>query len=285
MDIVKKISEDGSASPFGARIFPGLLIMRDQLFLFRLHGKEYDQQRDLFDAKMGPLYQSALATRDAALEINRLISEHVHDIQHRGIIRIEENQFSIDKTIDIPLHQVTDKLLDQSIVALHGLQRILKKPLGLHIGFLFQQNGEFKQGITKLRRDGEIVLANYLVDVRTKWLWNLIGVRNAAQHEGWQLPEIVYKPTMDKAVLVTLPQIGEVRIDLFARVTANRVLLFIENMMVHTMARNIPDGIYIIEIPKSERNPENPVRFTYGGVGLSTSPRWHLQYEEDMDFV
>lgn len=286
IDILKKVSDEGSRSPFRARIFPGMLAIRDQLFLTGLHGDELRNRRQLFDEKFGTVYHAAQATRDAAIEINRLIIEHSEAIQTSRAIRFEDAQLYINENIDTPLRQATDKLLNQAIVATKsGLQRILKNPLGLDISFLFQKEENFRKGIGNLRRSGETELADYLVDIRSKWLWDLIGMRDNAEHKGWELPEIIYEPLVPSRVEIIVPEIAGVRVDIFARQTANRVLLFTENMMVHAMARNMPEALFVVEIPLEERNPEDPVRFAYGGVDITTAPRWTLQYQDDMDFV
>ena len=63
------VSDEGSGSPFMARIFMGLLEFRDQLFLMGLGDSERGPKQDHFDRMFQPMLDAAQATRDAALEI------------------------------------------------------------------------------------------------------------------------------------------------------------------------------------------------------------------------
>jgi hypothetical protein len=123
----------------------------------------------LFDTLV--LTISGLGTRDAAVEAGRLVTAHLDAIQDAQAVRFGANQYDILQTIDIPLSQAVDKLIDQGIVAIKtGLQDILRDPLGLNIGFLFQKEPPFSEGIAVLRASGENDLAQYLEDVRVGWL-------------------------------------------------------------------------------------------------------------------
>lgn len=75
-------------------------------------------------------------------------------------------------------------------------------------------------------------------------------------------------------------------VDQFARITANRVLLFVENAVVYAMQRDkgkLP--IYVAEIPPQERDPNYPRRFRVLPRGLAAAQPWTIQYAESFDFV
>jgi hypothetical protein len=64
---VKKVTDEGSSSPFMARLFIGLLNFRDQLHLIGVQGQQQREKQDHFDRKFRPMFEAAQATRDAAL--------------------------------------------------------------------------------------------------------------------------------------------------------------------------------------------------------------------------
>ncbi|MDP1715752.1 MAG: hypothetical protein Q8L41_13505, partial [Anaerolineales bacterium] len=149
---VKKISDEGTNSPFIARFFGGIFDLRNQLFLLEVSPEKQESVRNHFDNKYKKLLEAAQAVRDAALEIKTLTSAHVDAISSGEIVRFGVVQYDILKTIDTPLGQSVDKLIDQSIVATKTcLQSILRDPLALEIGFFFQKDSKFIAQIAKLR--------------------------------------------------------------------------------------------------------------------------------------
>jgi hypothetical protein len=283
---VKKISDDGTNSPFIARFFGGIFDLRNQLFLLGVSSEKQNSMRDNFDKKYKPLLESAQAVRDAAIEIKTLVSTHLEDIGSGKIVRFSASQYDILKTIDASLGQSLDKLINQSIVATKTcLQSILRDPLGLEIGFFFQADKNFYPRIKEIRESGDNIFAKYLEDARIKWHAALQELRRQQEHEGWSLKDITYHLVAPNKVEATLPSIDGILVDAFAGLTANRVLLFIENMMVYAMQRNIKFPIYVVEIPRDKRDPNNLERFRIVPRGLDTSPPWILVYKDDDDFV
>jgi len=282
--VLKKISNESSSSPFLARLLFGLLNMRDQLYLMGIQDKQEKQK--LFDRKFKPMYEAAQATRDAAIEVEQLIRTHLDAIHSGRAVQFKANQYSIQETIDISLGQAVGKLINQSIIATKScLQDILKDPLGVDIGFLFQEDRKFDDGLAAMRKAKEDHLAIYLSEVRTKWSSELNELRRLHEHDGWSLDEIKYKRTSTTQVEVILPTINGLPIDKFVCRSANRVLLFIENMMAYAMQQSCKYPIFIVEIPKEQRDSKNPQRFRLAARGLDNTSPWVLSYSDDLDFV
>jgi hypothetical protein len=177
-------------------------------------------------------------------------------------------------------------LIDQSIVATKtGLQSILKELLGVDIGFFFKQDAGFRAGVLDLRAAGETDLADYLEDVRNVWHSALQDLRSQHEHHGWSLPKVQYSLSAPSQVEMALPDVLGVPIDQFAQETANRVLLFIENMMVYALQRQSNYPIFVVEIPNGNRDPVKPQRFRLAPRGLDPSPAWRIRFRDDIDFV
>lgn len=284
---VKKVSDEGSSSPFISRIFMGILFFRDQLFLIDTDGQQRRASLVYFDQQFKPMYEAAQATRDAAIRVCELVDSHRSAIQNGNVIQFRANQYDILETIDKPLSQAIDLLIVQSMIATKtGLQRILKDPLKLDIGFFFQEERNFDKGVENLRSLGENDLAQYLQDVRVNWHSKLQGLRTEHEHEGWSLDSIEYELTAPYTVKLNLPTVLGMPVNEFVLKTANRVLFFIENMMVYALQRYCHQyPIFVVEIPFESRDPSNPQRFRLAPKGLDTSTPWVITYQDAREFI
>jgi hypothetical protein len=283
---VKKVSDEGSSSHFVARLFMGMLEFRNQLFLLGAEGPQLETMRGNFDKQYTPIYEALQAIRDAAIKVRDLVYFHLHAIKIGKAIKIGSNQYDILEVIDVPLSEAIDQLIDQSIIATKsGLQTMLKDQLNLEIGFFFQQEKEFKKGIENLQALGETDLAQYLQNIRDYWHSQLQELRVQHEHKGWSLKRLNYRLSGPQSVIVDLPIVLDMPVNEFAIKTANRILLFVENMMVYAMQRHCQFPIFVAEIPKESRDFRNPQRFRLAPRGLDPSQPWVITYREDMDFI
>ena len=286
--ILKIVFDEGSSSPFIARLFMGLLELRDQLYLSGVNENQKAEMESYFNRQFHPMLEAAWATKDAAAEVISLVDSHAKSIEEGRAVRINGNQLSIFETIDKPLGQAIDKLLDQSVVAIKsGLQTILRDPLGLDIGFLFKRDTPFNNGIASLQANGEGDLGVYLQEVRENWSKDLIDLRVAHEHEGWTLEKITYHLDENNMLSVRIPMLATLPVNKFARYTANRVLFFIENIMAYAIQRKSSDTylLYISEIPVENRDIEAPKRFRIAARGLINLKPWKIEYRDDLDFL
>src|SRR5574341_410535 len=284
---VKKVSNEGTSSPFIARLFSGILEFRDQLLLLGIEDPAtLDAARRAFDRKYTPLYDALEATRAAAIKVRDLVGNHVRAVQSGTIIQFRGDQYDILETIDAQLSQSIDHIIDQSIVATKSaLQTILREQLNLDIGFFFQCEPEFRKVVENLRTIGENDLAQYLEDVRHHWRSALQDLRVQHEHRGWSLENLGYALSGPRSVAVRLPMVLGMNVSEFATRTANRVFLFAENMMVYAMQRQCRYPIFVAEIPVQLRDPKNIQRFKLAPRGLDGSPPWIIKYQDNPDFV
>lgn len=281
-----KVSDEGSRSPFIARIFFGLIHFRDQLHLLGVPDSDLAQSTRAFDTAFNPLLEAAQATRDAAREVLNMVSGHVQSVTSGEAVRFRANQYEILKNINAPLSQAIDKLVDQSIVATKGsLQPFLRDILMLDISFFFQKEAAFAQGSAALRTRGETALSTYLEAARSTWHADLQDLRSKHEHERWTLPGLQYTLVGNQQVAVGIPLILGHSVHEYARVTANRVLRFIEDIVLYAMIRKTPFPLFLVEIPPDRRDPSNPERFRLAPRGLDPSPPWEIYYGEAADFV
>ena len=157
---------------------------------------------------------------------------------------------------------------------------------GKVIGFVFQKVSRFNNGIADIRKAGKNDFADYLVAVRNKWLSDLLELRNQQEHHGWTLGDIKYNLTNITAITTSLSRVNNLSVDQFARYTANRVILFIENTLVYAFqhkSKTLP--INIVKIYPESRDPKNPRRFRLTPRGLDLSPSWVINFKDDLKFI
>jgi hypothetical protein len=272
-----------------ARMWVGMIELRDQLFLLGHRGDKEDLARR-FDRNLTPLIESAEATRDAGTEIRTLVAGHNEAIRSGSAVRITETQVDINESIDKQLGQAVDKLLNQSIVTTKTcLQRILRDPLNLDIGFMYGKDGRFRSGIADLRARGQIDLADYLEAVRANWHSGLQALRDGTEHQALMLGDYRYRQMPGNPITVepVVPKVFGQDVDEFAQLAANRVLLFVENMMVYAMQQGKTRfPLVVVEIPPEARDPVSPKRFRVVPRGLGPPVRaWRIEFFDSPDFV
>lgn len=282
----RKVRDEGTSSPFMARIFMGLYALRDDLESFITTEDEREGVRQKFDAGVLPLTVAAESVRDSALEITQLIGAHVEEVEQGIAVDFIGDQMNVVRTVDKQLGQAVSRLIQQSIVTTKTcLQGVLQDPLGLDIGCLFQKQSAFEQGLTHLRDDGQEDLAAYLSEIRN-WHEPLQDLRRMAEHEGWVAPALGCVRIGASSARVTIPVLDNLRLDEFALATANRVLTTTEELIAYAMKRRIKKPYLVLfEIPPERRNPSLPKRFRVWPTKSGAESGWQLIYHEQRQFL
>lgn len=193
---ISKFSDEGTSSPFFARLFMGFLRLRDVVF-----GDE--KRRHDFDRLYQVVFETLMNTRTTSNEIIQTLTEHTRKVSQGEISRLIGHVIHIDANIDNKLRrQVEDFLNSAARVLKDGMQKVIAM-LQLDIGFLYRQPGAFEKGIAALTKT-QPELAAYFQEAR-KWSEPLILTRNNL-HEGWMLPGMTYKE-VSGTIQVFEPQI------------------------------------------------------------------------------
>lgn len=283
---VLKYLDEGSSSPFMARLIIGVLKLRDECYLNKFSESEGENKRLAFDKAHVPLFKSCMSSRDAAVNGLKTINDHLHKIDSGEIVKISDKQFDIQESINEPLREEVEKFINQSVITIKSrLQSMLKNIFNIDIGFVFQNEKNFQNGINNLIILGNVVLAKYLEQTRNIWLSKLIDLRNRQEHDGWTIEFLKYKIDHNNKVEVILPKIDDEETVEFLLKTINRVILFVENMLVYALSIHVKDPLFVKEIPPKERDSKSPQRFTLGAKGIDKTPPWELAYNERLDFV
>lgn len=276
---IRKLADEGTSTPFVARIYLGFLELRDYHLSFgNSQGDREDRRREL-DREIEPFVASLAAVRDAARKIVTSVQAHNEKMKSGAIVSHQRNAVTISESIDSELTDELGKIYERGYAATQRLQAITRM-LGLEIGFLFQKESNFLAGIEAARAAGRPELAAYLQAIRTTWLQAFMAARVAFTHSGTSSLSCEYKGAPGVAVEVVLPTIEGVPIDSYARVTASRLIRACEDLLAYAVASSIEKPVVLAEIPREARDPSIARRFVTGLEGQGV-PGWILQYEAE----
>jgi hypothetical protein len=267
--VVQKLSDEGSSSPFMARLYIGNLRLRDVVF-------PDPAKRDIFDKPYHLVMEAMLNTRSTSKEIVRLVTDHFSKLTKGRVGQVRGLKIHIEETIDKELRKEFETFLNSAVRALkQGMQEVTKA-LHFNMGFLFQKQNSFEKGLTVLE-ESDPHMAAYLRETR-KWSERLINSRNAIEHEGWMLPNMKYME-VSGVIRAEEPEISGQKVSEFVEFIMNRLSCFVEEVTAHCLQAQMPAGISVTEIPLSQRETDMPVRFQVtlinGGM-----PIWNIDYHQ-----
>lgn len=258
--VVEKFAEEGSASPFMARIVLGIMRLRDAALADGSKREEFDK---LFEFLMSSL----LSVRTSSRAISEMWEGHAKKISSGEIVNLQGDRVHIQENINRDLRREVESFLNTSVRTMKtGLQN-LGKSLNVDIGFLFKQQTAFESGVAELEK-GDPALATYLRHTRI-WSEPVLKSRIDLEHSTWVLPKVVYTPTR-MGVSVGEPEVAGRPVSEFVRDAFDRLTCFVEEFTAHCLQQRMLAGITIAEIPLAQRPPEAPERFkltlVFGGV-------------------
>lgn len=264
--IFQKVSDEGTTSPFIARLHLGILSLRDAVFT-------EDKKRKEFDTFYQVVLDTLTNARTTSGEIIQILNEHRHKVSQGKIARIKQHAIQIDESIDNKLRKHVEEFLNGTVrVVKDGMQNLLKF-MKIDIGFLYRNQGAFENGIKVLAKTHP-ELAAYLKETR-KWSERLIPVRNSL-HEGWMLDKVNYKETYD-GIQAVEPQILGQSVSEFVEFMLDRLCCFVEEVTTYALQTRMSDGISIKEIPITERRIDCCERFKQNFIDGEES-NWKISY-------
>jgi hypothetical protein len=265
--IIQKYADEGSSSPFMARIFLGVMRLRDAVNPVPATRLEFDNRYEV-------VLSALTNARTASQNISRIWDEHTRKLGRGEIVRQQGTAIHISETIDKDLRREVENFLNAATRALKvGMQNI-GKFLNVDIGFLFQKRDTFERAVAKLEKT-EPDLAEYLRHTRI-WSEPMLKSRNDLEHEPEVLSRVTYMPAGTGA-LAQEPAVAGMPVTEFVNYTFDRLTCFVEEFAAHCLMRQLPAGITITELSPAERLAEAPERFrlTLASGGL---PPWRIAF-------
>lgn len=248
--LVQKIGDEGTTSPFVARLMLGVMRIRDAVY--------DDKARVHFDNLYEPVLSALRNARETSRDIAKEWEEHRAKVESGAIISARGRTIHISENIDRSLKRDLESFLNTAVrIIKHSLQ-VLANDLGVDIGFLFQKEPAFLAGITKMRAS-DPTLADYLLATR-RWSEPLVLTRNDLEHGTISSPKISY--TLDSVpIRAEEPKLNGQPITAFTNQVLDRICCFVEEIVVFSLKRKLPTGFEITEVPLPERAPTSPERF------------------------
>jgi hypothetical protein len=250
--VVQKLADEGASSPYMARIFIGVLHLRDQVY-------PDPTKRDSFDAPYDYVTSALSSTRDSARKVTTLWKGHKDKVASGELAKIDGGgNIHVQESIDKELRSEIETFLNAATRCLKtGMQNIARE-LGANIGFLFQQKDSFEKGIAALQGT-DPDLAAYLQQTRV-WSEPMLKSRIDLEHGTWVLPRPAYAAE-NGAVRTSEPTAAGKPVSEFVDFTFDRLCCFVEEMSSHCLRCKMPGGVTLTEIPLANRVPEVPERF------------------------
>lgn len=267
---IQKVSDEGTQTPFIARLFLGFLKLRDVIM-------SDPAEKNSFDTLYDAVLSSLRTARKSAQRIAELWQEHSRKVASGEVVRLRGQIIHVEECIDEELRKEAESfVIAAGRTIKEGMQKFTAEAR-VDIGFLFQKQATFEAGLAALEKT-DPALAHYLRGTRT-WTERLQECRNAIEHKGWILPRVTYSREAD-TVKAIQPSISEQPVTEFASFIFDRVACFVEEVTAHCIQRQMPEGITIAEISPAERPAEAPERFrvTLASGGL---PPWQIIYHQE----
>lgn len=265
--VVQKLSDEGTQSPFVARLYLGLLHLRDLVY-------PGHTQREKFDKFYEIVISSLQNARETAQGMVRRWEEHCQKVISGEVARPQGQTIHVDESVDKELRKGVEDFLNAAVRALKQGMQNLAAELQLNIGFLFRKQAAFETGLAVLEKTDPL-LAEYLQQTRV-WSERLVERRNAIEHEGWMLPRVTYSHT-GAAIRANEPPVSGQPVSEFVSFMLDRLTCFVEELTAHCLQRQMPTGTTITEIALAHRAAEAPERFrvTLASGGMSA---WKISY-------
>lgn len=266
--VIQKAADEGSESPFMARILIGVLRLRDAVY-------PRAGDRSTFDTRYDVATAALFTARSAAQEVQRVWTEHARKVASGEVARLDGPVVRVDESIEQELRKLVETFLNASVRAVKQGMHDLGRELGVEVGFLFQKQTTFDAGVATLDAT-DAPLAAYLRATRDEWSETLVQRRNAIEHVGWVLSPPRYRRTLN-GVEVVEPEIDGRGASEYVVSMLDRVTCFVEEFTTHCLQRLLTPDITVTEIPRTGRIEVMPERFkiTPSSGGLT---RWSIAY-------
>lgn len=270
--VMEKMADEETTTPFMARVFMGILQLRDTAF-------PDEKDRQGFDRTLDEALTPLMSARTAANEIRTLWDMHREDIASGRAVRIRDGGFEVVGNFHGTFRREVDSFLYDAAKTLKEGAQKAGRAAGKDIGFLFQKQDAFEKGLEILKHC-DPTLATYLEETRSRWSERLINARNALDHGGWTLPKTRYEARNGSQIVAHQPMIDGTPAVEFVTRMFDRLSCFLEEFLAHCFQARLPAGAEISEVPLLSRDPQAPQRFRLtlrvGGVRA-----WHLVYSDD----
>jgi len=255
--IVQKIFDEGTAEPFFARMMVQIMKIRDFIF-------PSEKERSKFDKYYEPILNNLIECRIAKINCEKLIEEHNRKIETGEIVFFQEHTIGVKETIDVELNKNFKDFFIKGKIALQSLVK-LSKYLGYPISFLLKKDEKFEKEswnfINKYKGQKYKDFVKMLKDNRVSWYTNFNNIRNTIEHQGFNLPKIIYNTDKNGKVIARFPRINSRSLEEVINLFFGSIFEFVEDIIIFLFTFRIKSPVEIVCIPQDKRNNSCPIKY------------------------
>jgi hypothetical protein len=234
---VARLLDEGTSSPFVARICMTPLMLRDHALAKKAEIAQFDE---LYQFVMNHLVD----VRKTSKDMMALWRAHAARVSS-GEIANYSNHIQISESIEQPLYQhVRSFVMDAARVSKQF--QTLTKLFGVDIGFLFQREPRYLRGLAAME-NSDPLLARYIRESR-KWLEPLRLFRDELEHENYVRPRVRYDRESDNKVIAREPLFLGGSLTRTVPWIESSLNCFVEEILVWCVAKVLPPPAIITEI-------------------------------------
>jgi hypothetical protein len=249
---VKKILDEGTASPFPARLMLQMFEFRDAVF-------NIDKEKSDFDKAYKPIIENFQELNSSIKKLRLLRENHIRDL-HSGIVikNRSDNQIDIEKTIDSEYKSGVKDVFIKGEMTISGLKKV-GEFFGVNINFFFGKEKKFNDGSQELLQTHKNN-AKFIIDkiklARETWYSDFNEYRNAFEHDYVNFQEVEYKRSVNGNFEAIFPKIsdGSDLLDVLEKIR-DRILELVEDSLMFLFSTKLKPFQVIRVIPENERNP------------------------------
>jgi hypothetical protein len=267
--VVQKIDDEGTSTPFVARLMLGVMQIRDVVH-------DDTDSRLRFDELYEPILSGLREARESSLEIENLWRDHQYKVEAGMIARVQRGALYVDANIDRSLKRLFESFLNTAVRVIKQWMQELTEHHDIHIGFLFKKESTFKAAISELQKT-RAPLADYLETTRN-WSEPLVLMRNNLEHGIVQTPSVTYSVENER-IRAGEPTVSSTPITEYTKAALDRICCFVEEITMFCLRSKFPQGLEITEVPIAGREANAPLRFNLC-VDSGGLPPWRLSAHE-----
>ncbi|HSY66706.1 MAG TPA: DUF6602 domain-containing protein [Terriglobales bacterium] len=261
---VRETGMEGTAEPFIARVFLGLIEMAASIFS--------PQDKNTFDQRFTGTLNPALELRRALVSVGELVSGHKEALQKGTIVRKAQVDPLLSERIDNPLRSHTVHFLEMADAIIKNLPSAMKFFV-INIDHMADREQRFAKDCERNEAKHPELVA-YLRKLRPSLL-DIDEQFRKMRVEGWNLSNVKY--TFSNGVVSMVEPLieGKPVSEYVARVFSI-LALAIEEVIMYGFQRSLMGPIAIVETPLEQRNPINAQRFrrTLRGTEVAWQLKW-----------
>ena len=261
---MRQIGTEGTAEPFVARVFLGLIDMATQTLS--------QQDKKVFDVRFTGTLNPALGLRNALVGIRKLIAGHKEALKKGTIVRKAQADPLLSERIDNPLRSHTVHFLEMAGAIVKNLPSAMKF-FQINIDYMADSEQRFARGYERNEARHPALVA-YLRALRPALL-DIDEQFRKMRAEGWNLANVKYE-LKDGVVSMVEPLVGREQVNTYVERVFSILALAIEEVIMYGFQRNLTNSITISEIPLDQRNPTDAQRFKRTLRG--SEPAWQLKW-------